>query len=193
MYMKLTKEVVLEYQKLYHSSDDLVTRVNDKKLYEQFEGVIRRGYMTLDDLVEVGRWKFQNDARSLAFSMRNFKRNDESHIRAASRESLSADSERERIEGIMKITGVRWSIGSAILHFAFPSIYPILDKRAMATVNGPEDYENFEVWIKYVKLCRKTAAEYGVSMRILDYALWMYDSEKKNAKSPSRGSSRGCG
>ena len=65
-------------------------------------------------------------------------------------------------------------MASVILHFTFPDRYPIVDERAMNSVGGSTRY-TFEKWLSYVKLCRQKASDYGVSMRVLDQALWTYD------------------
>ena len=65
-------------------------------------------------------------------------------------------------------------MASTILHFVFPDRYPILDVRAMRAVGCKPNY-NFEMWKKYIKLCRCAADKYGVTLRDLDRALWTYD------------------
>ena len=39
---------------------------------------------------------------------------------------------------------------------------------------GSTNY-NIDRWLRYVRLCRAKAEEYGVSLRDLDRALWMSD------------------
>ena len=62
-------------------------------------------------------------------------------------------------------------MASVILHFAFPDRYPILDRFAMAAV-GSTPFYSFERWEQYCELCRKVAADSGLTMRTLDKALW---------------------
>jgi hypothetical protein len=65
-------------------------------------------------------------------------------------------------------------MASVFLHFAFSDTYPILDVRAMNSVGGSTLY-TFERWVKYVDLCRTTAATHGITIRTLDKALWAFD------------------
>ena len=48
----------------------------------------------------------------------------------------------------------------------------------MNTVGGSTNY-NFEIWQEYTCLCQGASAEHGVTLRILDKALWMFDKKKK--------------
>ena len=126
----------------------------------------RRGYMTRDDLIAVARWKWRG-ARTRQLCAKNTA----AEVEEISRVSFAANSERLRIGVLLCLCGVQWPMASVILHFAFPDRYPILDVRAMDAVEGSTHY-TYERWSQYVELCRRTAAENGVSMRTLDKALW---------------------
>jgi hypothetical protein len=78
------------------------------------------------------------------------------------------------------LKGVSWPVASVILHFGKKDLYPILDYRALWSVGikKPNVY-NFELWISYVKYCRKLAKELNISMRTLDKALWQYSKERQ--------------
>ena len=68
-------------------------------------------------------------------------------------------------------------MASVILHFAFPNRYPVLDVRVMHTIDGPRSY-NFSSWTRITEFCRNESAEYGVTMRELDRALWTYHKKQ---------------
>ena len=104
--------------------------------------------------------------------------NREHDVREVSRVSFAAKSERLRIGALRVLEGIEWPRASAILHFVFPERYPILDVRAMRTVGGPLNSYTFRVWAEYTELCRRSAAEYGVTLRQLDRALWTFDRER---------------
>jgi hypothetical protein len=73
------------------------------------------------------------------------------------------------------LTGVKWPTASVFLHFALPDCYPILDFRALWSLKTevPAQY-SFRFWSSYADFCRKLLAQAGVSMRVLDQALWKY-------------------
>lgn len=169
MQISLTKEDVLRLSKQYqYDSDD--------KLTKRLRKAVRRGCMTRVDLVEVAKWKWRGGrTRRLAAE------NAEKDVREISRASFSAVSDRLRIGALLALRGVSWPMASVILHFAFPQKYPILDVRAMRTVDGSTNY-TFEAWIEYTRLCRKTAESMGVTMRVLDRALWAFDKKSSRRK-----------
>ena len=91
-----------------------------------------------------------------------------------SRASFFATTEGLRVGALLALHGVGWPMASVILHFAFPDRYPILDKRVMRVVGAPDAY-SFDRWVEYTDLCREASGRLGVSMRVLDRALWTLD------------------
>ena len=142
----------------------------DEFLDRRLRVAAQRGYLTVCDLEEVARWKYP--APKLR---RLVAENTADKVREISEASFSADAEEQaRIEGLLKLRGVGWSMASTILHFVFPCCYPILDVRAMRAVGSKPNYD-FGMWKEYIELCGKTANEYGVKLRDLDRALWTRD------------------
>lgn len=165
MQVDLSKEEVLKYSSLYvYDQDD--------KLGERLSAAAGRGYLTKEDLIAVARWKWRGGRTRQLVS-----ENTTEEVREISAVSFSAKTERLRVGALLSLRGVQWPMASVILHFAFPDRYPILDVRAMNTVGGNTFY-TFEKWIDYVQLCRKAASDFGVSLRVLDRALWAYDKER---------------
>lgn len=137
----------------------------------------RRGYLRPPDLLEVARWKYRGPKlRSL------LEENSESDLRECSRASFAANGERLRIGALMTLRGIGAPVASTILHFAFPTLYPVLDKRALRTIGAKPEFR-FERWLEYCEFCRDAAPEYGGSLRALDRALWQYDLERKSPRS----------
>lgn len=165
MQISLTKDEVLRYSAEYaYDGDD--------KLTASLREAVQRGFMTRDDLVEVATWKWRGGrTRQLA------RQNTEDEVKEITRVAFSATSERLRIGALLALRGVNWPMASVILHFAFPDRYPILDVRAMKTVDGSTIY-TFEKWVQYAELCRQTAQRMGVTMRVLDRALWAVDKQQ---------------
>ena len=131
--------------------------------------VAKRGFLKRDDLVEVAKWKWKGGrVRNLCGG------NKEEFVKECTGRSFSAKSDRVRVEALLPLGGVGWPMASAILHFAFPSEYPILDKFAMIAVGrGTSSYYSFKIWEEYVEICQDKARECKVTMRDLDKALWM--------------------
>jgi hypothetical protein len=94
--------------------------------------------------------------------------------------ALGAATERGRIEPLTLIDGVQWPMASVLLHIFHSDPYPILDFRALWSVDSdvPAVY-TFEFWWVYVTFCRATADANGVDMRTLDRALWQYSKENQ--------------
>ena len=101
-------------------------------------------------------------------------KNSDEDVREITSVSITANSERLRIGVLRTLEGVDWPTASAVLHFLFDDLYPILDERAMRTVGGSTSY-NMDRWPQDTRLCRGKAKEYGVSLRDLDLALWVFD------------------
>lgn len=140
----------------------------DDAIANAMQAAAARGHMTRDDLIVVATWKWKGGrTRQLC------KLNSEEDVAEITRVSFSTRSERLRIGALLALSGVQWPMASVILHFAFPTKYPILDVRAMAAVGGSKLY-TFEKWQAYCNLCRQCASENGVSMRTLDKALWTF-------------------
>ncbi len=133
----------------------------------------KRGYITKQELQTIAKWKSRR-------SSHHVKKNDELYIKAITRLSLKAKSERTRIEVLTNLDGVSWPTASVILHLYHNDQYPILDFRALWSVSldMPKFY-NYSFWQPYVDFCREIARRNSVDMRTLDRALWQYSKDPK--------------
>lgn len=88
--------------------------------------------------------------------------------------------EKRRIEFLTLLEGVKYSVASILLHFAFPDEYPILDFRAVWSLGmeKPSSY-SYDFWCNFVQVMRRASENYGVSIRDLDKALWAYSKENQ--------------
>lgn len=128
-----------------------------------------RGYMTPENLAATARWTTRRKrVENLAL------RNDASKVERITRQSFAAETDERRLGQLMALEGIRWTMASIILHFAFPEDYPTLTKAVLNTIEGPST-KSFNNWIRITDLCRETKRQYGVTMRELDRALWTYD------------------
>jgi hypothetical protein len=122
-----------------------------------------RGYYTRAELLALCAWKTPR-------SRPRCEANDEEFIREVTRIALSTRVERLRIEVLTLLQGVEWPTASVLLHFGRGDLYPILDYRALWSlqVEPPKAGYDFEFWREYTKSCRELARKAEVDMRTLD-------------------------
>lgn len=173
MQINLTKEQLIQLARDYEYPKDDVLR-------HRMQAAAQRGYMNLEDLLTVTRWKWRGSRPTdLA------EQNTEAEVREISKVAFSAEGERLRIGALLSLRGVSWPIASVILHYAYPDRYPIVDVRVMKTVGGEKGY-TLDRWLQFVDLCRTAASKYGISLRDLDKALWQADKGKRSYTSPTK-------
>jgi hypothetical protein len=131
------------------------------------------GYLSKEHFLSICHWKTPR-------SRPHCESNDAEFIRAVTTASFSTVNERFRIEVLTLLAGVEWPTASVILHFCIENRYPILDFRALWSLNVdvPATY-GFELWWAYTQFCRNIAHESGVKMRTLDRALWQFSKENQ--------------
>jgi hypothetical protein len=154
---------------------------DEQALIEMRSSVQTAGFLDLDQLKQVALWKSPRVAGHVD-------KNDAAFVREMTGFALSARSERARIEALTLIDGVQWPTASVILHLFHRDPYPILDFRALWSVNleVPTPY-TFEFWWPYVEFCRATAKASGVDMRTLDRALWQFSKENQRVTAEESG------
>ncbi len=149
---------------------------NETELLALRQSVLRAGYLTKRQLRLLARWKSPRSAPQI-------EKNSETFIKEVTHFALHASAERTRIEALTLLSGVLWPTASVVLHVFHTDPYPIIDFRALWSVNAkvPSQY-TFSFWLKYVKYCRSVAKRSEVNMRVLDRALWQYsrDNQPKN-------------
>lgn len=175
--LRFDRERITELASRYsYPSEDLITNQISPRTRQ-------RGHYTRDDFLKVGYWKSPRNQRRYA-------KNDEDFITAVTAASLSSPHERLRIEVLTLLDGVNWPTASVLLHFGHPDPYPIIDFRALWSlgVQVPTyayNFYAFDMWWAYTQFCRALASECGVTMRVLDRALWQYSKEnQKNVPEP---------
>lgn len=131
-----------------------------------------RGYYDRDGFLTVVAWKATR-------AVPRAERNDASAIEQAAAAAFRADDEIERVTHLMALEGVGIPIASALLHFAFPDRYPILDYRALATLGETRRRTQYspQFWADYLARVRSIAADAGVPIRMVDKALWQASRE----------------
>ncbi len=132
------------------------------------------GYFTKDDFLKVCEWKTPR-------TQTHCRKNAPEFIRETTRTALATPSERLRVEVLTLLDGVRWATASVLLHFGHVDPYPIMDYRALWSLSitkRPYPYD-FAFWWGYTQFCRELAEECGVTIRVVDRALWQFSKENQ--------------
>lgn len=168
-------ELRFPIDQIQHLSTQYITGLSqrDRSLTEAIaQGVFpsyrRKGFLTKQEFLTVCAWKTPR-------SKRHCESNDESFVKEISRLAQRTRSEQLRIQVWTLIAGVKWPTASVFVHFAFPNRYPIMDFRALWSVKTdvPNNYD-YPFWMEYTRFCRRVSRRAGVTMRVLDQALWKY-------------------
>jgi len=132
----------------------------------------RRGYFTRDEFMTVASWKTGRTRSKLG-------ENESAIVEATTARALATTDEAARMEAMLELRGVGVPTASSLLQFAFPDDYPILDVRALESL-GRKGRTVYPVsfWLGYLDACRALARDAGVSMRVLDKALWQHSKER---------------
>ena len=143
-------------------------RLTDAITQTVFPAYATNGFLTKNEFLTVCNWKTPR-------SRPRCESNDVELVREISELARTVESEQLRIEIWTLLSGVKWPTASVFLHFAFPNRYPILDFRALWSLheNVPKQY-GFRFWWRYTLVCRELSHTHGVSLRVLDQALWQY-------------------
>lgn len=162
------------------ASDRAVIEDEQTILKRTAPGIRRRGYVQLEELKAICRWKSARSARHVA-------KNDPLFVRETTHAALSTPCDRLRIEVLTLLDGVEWPTASVLLHFAAAdptrrneAAYPILDFRALESLGIPKPPPyTYAFWKQYTDFCRTLARDWQVDMRTLDRALWQHSKERK--------------
>ena len=161
-------------------------RKKDREIQEMMRSAVERetdgraiGHLTRNELLKIGRWKSsgrRNDHHVMS--------NREIDVIERSHRAFADEDYRHLIRPAPKgLKGVGLRTDTAIMHFAFPKKYPIIDENALLTL-GIEHVSHYgsTLWRKYRNRCLEWAEKYTVDLRTLDRALWQYGAKLKKQK-----------
>lgn len=164
MKIRFNKTLVSEYASRFDSYNDLPER-------KIAPAVKERGFLTKDEFLFICEWKSPR-------TKPHCNKNSPEIIQEFTRLALQSSSEEVRIKALIGLDGVAYPTASTILHFCHEDKYPIIDVRALWSLNEKAQVRyKFDFWIQYVKYCRDLSDELSVDMRTLDKALWQYSKE----------------
>ena len=115
-----------------------------------------RGYLTIKDLLIFSKWKSGNRTKHLVSKNSKHKYYvKEDFVKKITSASLESSNERFRIEVLTLLDGVSWPTASIILHICTNEPYPVLDFRALWSLNFVNSVKyNFDFWWEYTLFCR---------------------------------------
>jgi thermostable 8-oxoguanine DNA glycosylase len=120
---------------------------------------------------------------------RHYERNSDAFVRRVTELAFQTSDDRLRLHTLTALDGVGVPVASAILHFAFPHRYAILDVRVLRTLTSAglwlrDEAHSFTLagWLEYIQLMRRLAKKLAVDLRDLDKALWRFDKDRGERK-----------
>ncbi len=174
--MEINKKNILEYEKKYdadYKPEDMLVEEEMKRLLK------KQRYLRQKELVEIGGWKSKRPLRHY-----RSEENDDLTVQEITKFSFNTKSEKARIGCLLALKGVSWPVASAILHFAFPTKYAIMDFRVIWSLGWakPPSY-NFSFWQKYCKRMGGISKTNNLPIRTVEKALWKYSKEQQRSNS----------
>jgi len=146
-----------------------------RQLILDLRGARRRGYLTKREFLEICRWKSPR-------ALRLCESNSPDRIRRRSATALASRNERTRFNALTDLHGVGAPTASAILTLTNPRRYGVLDIRvwqvlhalgSVTTKPGGAGFA-FDDWHHYLVTLRDHAKTLGVSVRTVEYSLFLY-------------------
>jgi hypothetical protein len=159
-------------EQIVHWASQYSYRMSDAIPMQHGFSAAKAGFLNRDQFLAITTWKSQRPRKRC-------ERNSESFIREVTRAALKSTDSKFKIEVLRLLDGVDWPTASVILHFCDELAWPILDFRAFWSLGRDlkRDEYSFELWSDYTQFTRATAEANGITMRILDRALWQYSRQ----------------
>jgi hypothetical protein len=124
--------------------------------------------LTAQGFLRTYRWKTRR-------TIRHAEKYTDAEIADVTGVAFRQTDEKLRICLLRALDGVDWPVASTLLHVGLSADYPIIDFRALWSLNSTmPTYVSYDLWWAYVQCCRGVADRAGVSVRDLDKALWAY-------------------
>lgn len=173
MYFNYNRENILTYVSKYNNYAKVT---NDEKIEQELIKWFKKNkFLDKRTFWKLCLWKSKRPKKHYESKI-----NTEQRIKRITSFALKINDEYLRINCLLLLKGVSWSVASVILHFAYPNNYIIMDFRAIWSLGWkqPKSY-NFVFWQKYINKANRIAKEKKVTLRQLDKALWYYSKENQ--------------
>ena len=169
MAMNITKKSIVKYAGAYEDS----YQEKNRRVEREMKAVLcRRKLLTTEQLKRIGVWKSPRIER-------HYQNHTEEPVREITGFSFATSSEEARMLCLISLSGVNFPVASAILHFAFPEKYPIMDFRVIRSLGWqqPSKYD-FRFWQRYCKKIATLSRRLCLPIRTVEKALWKYDKDR---------------
>lgn len=140
----------------------------DAKMLEIGKQARKAGYYTWEQFKRVCDWKTRRRPH------KHYEKNTPEQVAVQTYKALNIHDERERIDALIALTGVRLPTASMLLQLAYPEEYPVIDVRALWSLGYESKSVDVELWLDYVAFCRELGKQCNLSLRDLDRALFEY-------------------
>lgn len=168
-----------EYLK-YNKNEKIFSKY-DPELKEVSKYLKRKGFLSINDLFEIARWKSSRRAADV----RNNKKRE---VKNVTRTVFESDCPESKIRELDNLKGVGIPIGSAVLCMHNPENCGVIDIRAWNTLNKLDtsfikkkiSYFKIKDFGKYLYKIRNLAKQNKMTCRQIDMALWAWDKEKSS-------------
>ena len=146
-----------------------------RRLIRDLRVVCQRGHLTKREFLAICRWKSPR-------AIRHYMKNSPDRIRRHSAVAFSSLSERARYEALTALDGVGTPVASAILTLSNPRRYGVIDIRVWQLLFDLGSVRTkprgvgftFSDWYQYLVELRYHAKQLGVSVRAVEYSLFLY-------------------
>ena len=146
-------------------------RTREQELIDLKPEVQSRGYLTIEELHKIARWK---SPRRAALTLENT----DTYIQEITENAFTVTDDWTKLLTLTQLQGIGQPTASAILHLYDKGYYPILDIHALWSAGRQwRRRVSYPFWPDYIQFCRDIANRNGISMRDLDRALWKYSSD----------------
>ena len=150
------------------------------QLIRDLRVVRQRGHLTRREFLAICRWKSPR-------AIRHYMKNSPDRIRRHSAMALASRSERARFEALTALDGVGAPMASAILTLTNPRRYGVIDIRVwqllfdLGSVRTKPNGVGFTFsdWYLYLVELRYHAKRLGVSVRAVEYSLFLYHQREQ--------------
>jgi len=148
---------------------------NTQKLIDELKPVLKRGYLTKDEFIKIGKWKSSR-------LQRWYFQNTDEEIEKITKDVLLTKFEKRKIDLLIKLKGVKIPTASAILTLIDPDNYGVIDIRVWQVLylydsvkTKPEGIGfDFNNWFNYLVKLRYYAKKFKVKARDIERTLFLY-------------------
>lgn len=153
------------------------------KVHRRF---LRDGYICAFDFFSIVRWKSNRPRGKILKSLKELCSNLEEAVKGLTREIHDAEDHENRLNILMDVNGVGFSMATAILAVFYPDDFTVYDTRVCKQLkrSGFDSFSNlanrskktiWEGYKQYLTAVRHAAPE-GLGLRDMDRCLWTQDA-----------------